>query len=222
MKNITQFIYEGFFNNLFKVGRNVSGIVSSINAKTKHYGEELDVEPKFAYDAKQKLIIYNGEDNSIYSLFKGKPVIRKQVPEWLNDEEYKAVLNLFLKTAYGKALQEKDPKYIEELNKLRAEEQKKLEKDPEYQGGILAKKVCNYFHEEAWKNKGDAEPYITAIINICNKFGNDSKFAKKYEEAIALQLKTRDIKGSDTVRNSCANVKGVRKYFDEERRKHNI
>lgn len=222
MKNITQFIYEGFFNNLFKVGRNVKDIVDSINIKTKRYGEELGVEPKFVYDAKQKSIIYNGEENVGLGLLKGKRVIKKEIPEWLNDEEYKAVLNLFLKTQYGEALREKDPKYIEELNKLRAEQQKKLEKDPEYQAGIMAKKVCNYFHEEAWRDKGDAKPYITAILDIYGKFYNDSKFVKKYEEAIALQLKSRDIKGSQDVRNNCGNVKAVGKYFDEERRKHNI
>lgn len=222
MKNITQFIYEGFFNNLFKVGRDVHGIVDSINIKTKRYGEELGVEPKFVYDAKQKLIIYNGETNDSMWLTKGKPVIKKQIPEWLNDEEYKAVLNLFLKTTYGKALREKDPKYIEELNKLRDEQQKKLEKDPEYQAGIMAKKVCNYFNEEAWRDKGDAEPYITAIIDIYRKFYSDSKFAKKYEEAIALQLKTRDIKNSETIRHNCNNVKAVSKYFNEQREKFGI
>ena len=187
---------EGFINSLLGTGKDVKFFINKIklgiqtlnNKEPKTVYGALDPN-KVVYDKKEKVIKYDGDaDHQVgFKTFKGvkNVIIDTKVSSNLSEKEEKELIKLFGKTKLGQEIF----KYSDEFKKLQDEKQKKLEKDPTYQGEQLANLVEQYFSLGIYTDTDKKrKEYIKAMSEIISKYRN--KFDKKFDKAYAKEIET--------------------------------
>lgn len=202
MKSLRDYINEGLFNRLLKVGLPADHVISMIRGMLSEYVNNntqqsdsfkqtiKDNMRKFKYDEKTKCIVYTGDEElkKVFS-FNVKNVLGFQIDSYISNKEMEQIKEKFLKTSFGKELGKYSKNAIANEKTKREEELKKQQNDPEYCAATLAGIIIDYQKTVRDNDETDRHKNFMDKINTVRKykgfdFGN-GKFKKAFVDAIA-------------------------------------
>jgi hypothetical protein len=208
MKSLQEYINEGLFNRLLKVGLPADHVTAMIRGMLYEYVHNSnqsdsfkqtirDNMRKFKYDEKTKCIVYNG-DLDIKNVFSFNPknVLGFQIDSYISSKEMEQIKEKFLKTSFGKELAKYSKKAIAAEKAEREEKIKKQQSDPEYCADILAGIVVEY--QKNVRNddeKSTHKNYMDKVNAVRQYKGYDldnSKFKKAFVNALSKIAHERD------------------------------
>lgn len=201
MKSLQEYINEGLFNRLLKVGIKADHVTAMIRGMLYEYVNNSnqrdsfkqtirDNMRKFKYDEKTKCIVYNG-DLDIKNVFSFNPknVLGFQIDSYISSKEMEQIKEKFLKTSFGKELAKYSKKAIAAEKTKREEELKKQQSDPEYCADILAGIVVEYQKNVRDDDETSTHKHYMDKVNAVRKYKGydfgDGKFKKAFVNAIS-------------------------------------
>jgi hypothetical protein len=202
MKSLQEYINEGLFNRLLKVGLPADHVAAMIRGMLYEYVNNFTTQSdslkqdirdnmrKFKYDEKTKCIVYNGDEHlNEFFHFKPKNVLGFQIDPYLSSKEAEQIKEKFLKTRFGSALAKYSKKVIAAEKAEREEKIKKQQSDPEYCADILAGIVVEYQKNVRDDDETSTHKNYMDKVNDVRKYKgydlDNSKFKKAFVNALS-------------------------------------